>query len=169
MQHLCQRFLHLGAYCILQWIVMHAMVSAYPIRCLIYAGFFLSFAADRVRSIGQLLGAFLVGLTFDVLYGSLGVHAAATVFMSYVKLSLPSSGLFGTAQGSTGGLMLHQLGYKGFSVWAIVLLAIHHTAVFVLDARGRLVGFCGWPQTLLLTYTSAWLLQRLATPTAVNT
>jgi hypothetical protein len=96
-----------------------------------------------------------VGLLIDSFYNSAGVHALASVLMVYsraflLKLMLPASGYEATTQPT-----LSNLGWKRFSVFALILIGIHHTALFLSDAGSTMLFFVAMRKAVfstLLTY-----------------
>ena len=102
-----------------------------------------------------LLISFAVGLLIDMFYNSAGIHALASVLMVYsrallLKLMLPASGYEATTQPT-----LSNLGWKRFSVFALLLIGIHHTALFLSDAGSTMLFFVAMRKAVfstLLTY-----------------
>ena len=127
-------------YITLQLAVAQWMVRLPIATCYLYVGFLLGLPT-RPSSLPRLLClGFAVGLLVDVLYNCLGVHAFAVVLMMYsraflLKLLLPA-GEYGTEVLPTW----RNMGWWRFSVFALLLIGLHHTALFLLEA---------WDRTLL--------------------
>jgi len=80
-----------------------------------------------------LISAFLLGTTIDMFYDTSGMHAAATVFMAYIrpgvlKLFSPRDGYeFGTQP------TVQYLGVPWFLSYAGILIFLHHFILFYIE------------------------------------
>lgn len=80
-----------------------------------------------------LLSAFILGISIDMFYDTAGMHAAATVFMAYIrpgvlKLFSPSDGYeFGTQP------TVQYLGIPWFLSYSAILVSLHHLLLFYLE------------------------------------
>jgi hypothetical protein len=79
---------------------------------------------------------FITGLTIDIFYDSMGLHACATVLISYLRnywLSvITPQGGYDAGNSPT----LAANGVQWFLVYAIPLVFIHHLVLFFLEATG---------------------------------
>ncbi|MEM7055774.1 MAG: hypothetical protein AAF392_02740 [Bacteroidota bacterium] len=132
--NILRQLANLIGYITLQAAFAQAIVPAHDALCFIYVGGILLLPWQRTGLVLQLLLAFVIGLIIDAFYNSLGIHAFASVLMVYskaflLKLMLPASSYKLDARPT-----LNSMGFKKFSVFVLILLAIHHAAVFFLDA-----------------------------------
>jgi len=100
---------------------------------LIYPLFIMLLPINIQRSI-LLVIAFFLGLSVDIFYDSVGVHAAASVLTAYsrdivLKLTQPVQG-YKTA----GSPSAHNFGFNWFLLYSSVMLVIHSFAYFSIDA-----------------------------------
>jgi hypothetical protein len=111
-----------------------------------------------------LLISFAVGLLVDIFYGSAGAHAFSSVLVVYsraflLKLMLPVSGYEAAAQPT-----LSNLGWKRFSIFSLILIGIHHAALFFLDAGTTMLFFVVMRKVVfstLLTYATVLLTESI--------
>ncbi len=80
-----------------------------------------------------LLSAFILGISIDMFYDTAGMHAAATVFMAYIrpgvlKLFSPRDGYeFGTQP------TVQYLGIPWFLSYSAILISLHHLVLFYIE------------------------------------
>lgn len=76
--------------------------------------------------------AFLTGLTLDAFYDTLGVHTAACVALSFVRISFIAVTVnkdnFDEPEPTLGNM-----GFKWFSIYALLCTFAHHLVVFFLE------------------------------------
>jgi len=77
--------------------------------------------------------AFFTGLTIDLFCGSPGMHASATVLAGFVRpyilrLLSPRDGY---ETGSDPSMIIY--GFKWFLIYTLIIVLIHHTALFYLE------------------------------------
>lgn len=79
-----------------------------------------------------LILGFLIGITIDVFSNSLGIHAAATVFIAYIR-----PGVIRIISGREEDLGeypgLHQNKLKWFLSYVSIMVLVHHTVLFFLE------------------------------------
>ncbi len=80
-----------------------------------------------------LIIAFLTGLTIDLFCGSPGMHTSATVLAGFVRphvmrLISPRDGY---ETGSDPSMMIY--GFKWYLIYTLIIVLIHHTALFYLE------------------------------------
>ena len=77
--------------------------------------------------------AFGTGLTLDAFYDTMGVHTAACVALAFVRISFISVSVnregFDEPEPSLGNM-----GFKWFSIYAILCIFVHHIVLFLLEA-----------------------------------
>jgi rod shape-determining protein MreD len=77
--------------------------------------------------------AFGTGLTLDTFYDTLGVHTTACVALAFVRILFISVSVnrdaFDEPEPSLGNM-----GFKWFSIYAILCIFVHHFVVFFLEA-----------------------------------
>lgn len=77
--------------------------------------------------------AFFTGLTMDAFYDTLGVHTSACVALAFVRILFISVSVnrdaFDEPEPSLGNM-----GFKWFSLYAILCIVFHHLVVFFLEA-----------------------------------
>lgn len=77
--------------------------------------------------------AFGTGLTLDAFYDTLGVHTTACVALAFVRILFISISVtrdaFDEPEPSLGNM-----GFKWFSIYAILCILAHHLVVFFLEA-----------------------------------
>ena len=134
--------------------------------CYVYIGFLL-FLPIQLPVVAQLLIGLVTGLVIDVFYDTLGIHAAACVLLCYVRpgvlrLLTPRDGY-----DSADTPNVHRMGYYWFLPYVLILIFVHHTALFFLEVFG--IGH--WWLTLLrvalssvYTFLSIMIVQYLFFP-----
>lgn len=80
-----------------------------------------------------LMCAFGLGITIDMFYDTAGMHAAATVFMAYVRPSVLK--LFSPRDGYEFGTQptVQYLGLPWFLSYASILVFLHHLVLFYIE------------------------------------
>ena len=126
---------------------------------------FLLFFPQRQASLSLLLLiGFSVGLIIDMFYHSIGAHAFASVLMVYsraflLQIMLPARGYEVATQPT-----LANLGWRRFSLFSLLLIGIHHTALFFLEAGNAVFFFLVMRKVIsstLLTYVAIILTQSI--------
>ncbi|MBX9851665.1 MAG: Rod shape-determining protein MreD [Cytophagaceae bacterium] len=80
--------------------------------------------------------AFLLGMTIDIFYDTLGIHAAASVLIAYIRpyiinILTPKGGY---DKGTT--VSIPSLGFQWMTMYAGVMIFIHHLTLFILELWG---------------------------------
>jgi hypothetical protein len=122
-------------YVLVQVIVLKNLVLFDSAFCFLYVAFILLLPFELSATLIILVG-FIAGFTIDIFYSSMGLHAFATVLMSYLRnywLSVitPQSG-YDVGNSPT----IATNGVQWFLVYAIPLVFIHHFVLFFLEASG---------------------------------
>ncbi|WP_347157283.1 hypothetical protein [Pontibacter chitinilyticus] len=100
--------------------------------CFIYVAFLLFLPININRVLLLFLG-FLVGFTVDVFYDTVGIHAAASVLLAFLRpfvlnLLTPRDGY-----DTNDAVNIHVMGVRWFLAYTFILLLAHHLAVFFLE------------------------------------
>ena len=77
--------------------------------------------------------AFLTGLTLDAFYDTLGVHTSACVALAFVRILFISISVNRDALDEPEP-SLGNMGFKWFSLYALLCILMHHLVVFFLEA-----------------------------------
>ncbi len=112
--------------------------------CYVYIGFLL-FLPIQLSVVSQLFFGLITGLTVDIFYDTLGIHSAACVFLMYmrpyvIRLLTPRDGYDANDTPN-----VHRMGYYWFLPYALLLVFLHHAALFFLEV----FSFYMWWMTLL--------------------
>lgn len=151
-------------YVLVQVMLLKNLVLFDSAFCFLYVAFILLLPFELSTTLTILVG-FLLGFAIDVFYSSMGIHAFATVLMSYLRnywLSvITPQGGYDIGNSPT----IATNGVQWFIVYAIPLVFIHHFILFFLEASGfdmfwftmlKIIG------SLLFTITVIVFLQFLA-------
>lgn len=100
--------------------------------CFVYIAFLL-FLPIHINRVLLLFLGFIVGFTVDVFYDTMGIHAAASVLLAFLRphvlnLLTPRDGY-----DTNDSANLHVMGWRWFLAYALILIAVHHAAVFFLE------------------------------------
>lgn len=77
--------------------------------------------------------AFITGLTLDAFYDTVGVHASACIALIFVRISFISISLNREAIDEPEP-SLGNMGFKWFSLYAVLCIFAHHLVLFFLEA-----------------------------------
>ena len=129
------------AYVLVQVLFLRNIVLFDKAFCFIYVGFLLFLPLETNRPLLMLIG-FATGFIVDIFYDSLGIHAAACVFIMFVRniwLNLI------TPQGGYDAGMVPSIrssGWQWFMMYLVPLVFLHHVVLFFVEASGfQLFGF----------------------------
>lgn len=159
-----EQFTNFVVYIILQLTIARYIILEKTAFCFIYVAFILLLPRRQADLPVFLCVSFAVGLLIDLFYNSLGVHAFASVLLLYSRALLLDRMLPASDYEAVSQPTLRNMGWRRFSLFALLLIGIHHTALFVLDAGTtvlftvcmRKIGF-----STLLTYAAVLLTQGL--------
>lgn len=103
--------------------------------CFVYIAFILMLPL-QISSSGLILAGFITGFTIDVFYDSLGINAAATTLIAFLRpawlnLITPRAGYE-----EINLPTLKTLGLSWFMIYALPLIFIHHIMIFYIEAGG---------------------------------
>jgi hypothetical protein len=87
-----------------------------------------------------LLLSFILGLTIDLFSGSLGMHSSATILAGFVRPYVLNviSPRDGYESGSEPSMRTY--GFRWFLIYTIIIVLVHHMALFYLEVF-RFTGF----------------------------
>lgn len=127
-------------YLALQIYIAKPIAFLYNIYFFIYVAFLLMLPL-RGNLILLLLVSFLTGLVVDIFYDSLGIHTFASVLMVYsrawlIKRIVPSGSYALNIQSN-----LSIMGFRRFTLFALLLIFIHHTALFLWEVESIFILF----------------------------
>ncbi|WP_266362143.1 hypothetical protein [Tellurirhabdus rosea] len=121
-------------YLALQVLIVRNLVLFDIAFCFIYVGCILLLPYELSLT-ATLLISFGIGMTVDMFYNTLGMHAAATVLMAYVR---PAVVRFQASQRGFESRILfsiHEMGARNFFYYIVILTLIHHTALLFIEAN----------------------------------
>jgi len=87
----------------------------------------------KISNLRLLLLSFGMGLTVDIFSNTGGIHAAASVFIAYLRPSLLNNLMPGGKLEDQAQPDMEKLGLVSFLIYAGSLLLIHHYLVNLLD------------------------------------
>ena len=121
-------------YISLQVVCARSSVLSHTAFCFIYVAFLLLLPWRSTGWAKLLVVGFVVGLLIDALYDSWGLHAFSSVLLVYCRAHLLQAMLPINDYEMATQPTLYNLGLKRFSLFAFILIGIHHIALFSLDA-----------------------------------
>ncbi len=101
--------------------------------CFIYVACILLLPFETSGPV-MLLTAFVVGIVVDTFYNTLGLHAAATVLMAYLRPLVVRSQVDLNGPEARVTFSLEGLGLAGFSRYILSMVFIHHATLFLIEA-----------------------------------
>ncbi|MBP6386826.1 MAG: hypothetical protein KA313_04255 [Pseudarcicella sp.] len=125
--------------------------------CFIYVASILVLPFET-GAVTLLFLGFFVGITIDIFHNTLGIHAAATVLMSYarpsiIKLLTPQRGY-----DERMNLTISSMGTGWFVSYIAVSVLLHHSALFFLEASNFSLFFSTISKILLSTILSTFVI-----------
>lgn len=129
----------------------------------IYVGYLLTFPIELGIIPAMLIG-FATGISIDIFSNTLGIHASASVLLMYVRPYLLS--ILTPHGGYPSGVLPRPstMGFGWFSTYSIILILIHHTFLFFVEAGGFQLFFFTLQKVILsalFTYSVVMLIQYL--------
>ena len=136
-------------YVILQLFFVRNLVLFDYAFCFVYLGVVLLMPFDSTP-ITILLVGFVTGMLIDVFYNTMGMHAAATTLVAYlrpfiIRILVPQRGYE-----ERMSLSLRSMGFRWFLLYTLVLTLAHHLLLFYVEASNINLFF----PTLLKVITS---------------
>jgi len=80
-----------------------------------------------------LISAFVLGFFMDIFSGTIGLHMSACVLIAFVRPALLNLISFGRDFNNEDSPNMKNLGADWFISYALILILIHHSAVFFLE------------------------------------
>ncbi|ARK10042.1 hypothetical protein A6C57_06645 [Fibrella sp. ES10-3-2-2] len=120
-------------YLVLQILIVRNLVVFDYGFCFLYVACILLMPNDFSQT-WLLLLAFATGVIVDTFYNTLGIHAAATVLMAYVRPLIIRVQMNQRIQEARLVFTLQELGFADFFKYVFVLVFIHHSALFLIEA-----------------------------------
>lgn len=119
-------------YMILQVLIFRNIVLFDYSFCFVYVAAILLLPAEVNRTFLLVLG-FFTGLLVDVFYNTLGMHAAATLLVAYlrpywIQLQLETKGTTERLD-----ITLGELGLAGYLTYLFPLILVHHAMLFFVE------------------------------------
>jgi len=100
---------------------------------------------------GLLILGFITGITIDIFMNTLGIHAAATVFMSFVRPFILSSFAPRDSYEPGSRPVPADYGFGWFFKYTLIMVFTHHLFLFIVEA----FSFDNLPGTLWKTVISS--------------
>lgn len=127
-----RHIVHFVLFVALQILLMDNLVLFSTGFCFIYIAFLLFLPINMNRVLLLFLG-FVAGFAVDIFYDTMGIHAAASVLLAYLRpfilnLLTPRDGY-----DANDSVNLHIMGWRWFLAYAMTLILVHHAAVFILE------------------------------------
>jgi hypothetical protein len=127
------QFFYFFFYVALQVLLVQNLVVFNVGFSFVYVAFLLLLPIE-ISAVLLLLIAFLTGLIVDIFYNTLGIHTAACVLLAYlrpyvIRLITPRGGYEQTIR-----LSLHGMGADWFLPYTLILVFIHHSLLFLIEA-----------------------------------
>lgn len=108
-------------------VVLHGLITPFP-----YIIFILLLPISMGR-VSILFLSFLMGLTIDLLIGTGGINAAASVLIAYLRPFILKTLLTESKFEDIDSPSITRLGILPFLLYAFVLALIHHLVLFFID------------------------------------
>ena len=122
-------------YLLVQVLLVRNLVLFDTAFCFVYVAFILLLPIEAGPLLLMALG-FSYGLAIDIFYDSLGIHAAACVFMAYLRTHW--IGLLTPRGGYEQGMFISvkSMGLEWFATYSFFLIFVHHLTLLFLEAGG---------------------------------
>jgi hypothetical protein len=122
-------------YLFYQVLILKNIVLFHSAFCFLYIAYLLMLPVESNPLILMAI-AFILGISVDIFYDSLGLHALACVFIMYVRtywlnVLTPQGGYDSTATPS-----LAMNGLQWFVVYVLPMIFLHHSILFFTEAGG---------------------------------
>ena len=151
-------------YLILQVVLLKNLVLFNTSFCFLYVAFILLLPVEMSNLLLMLI-AFLLGISVDIFYNSLGLHTMALVLLAYLRnywlATITPQGGYDIGTPPT----LSANGLQWFLVYSLPLVFVHHLVLFFVEASGFAMFWYTMLKaisSLLFTMTVMLLLQYLS-------
>ena len=101
--------------------------------CFLYVACILLLPNEMSQTVLLLL-AFATGIIVDTFYNTLGMHAAATVLMAYLRPLVVRTQMGQRIQEARVVFTLQELGFGDFLKYVFPLVLLHHGVLFLIEA-----------------------------------
>jgi hypothetical protein len=122
-------------YLILQVVLLKNLVLFNTSFCFLYVAFILLLPVEMSNLLLMLI-AFLLGISVDIFYNSLGLHTMALVLLAYLRnywlATITPQGGYDIGTPPT----LAANGLQWFLVYTLPLVFVHHLVLFFVEASG---------------------------------
>ncbi len=122
-------------YVILQVVLLKNLVLFNTSFCFLYVAFILLLPVEMSNLLLMLI-AFLLGISVDIFYNSLGLHTIALVLLAYLRnywlATITPQGGYDIGTPPT----LAANGLQWFLVYTLPLVFVHHLVLFFVEASG---------------------------------
>jgi len=122
-------------YLILQVVLLKNLVLFNISFCFLYVAFILLLPVE-MSNLRLMLIAFLLGISVDIFYNSLGLHTIALVLLAYLRnywlATITPQGGYDIGTPPT----LAANGLQWFLVYTLPLVFVHHLVLFFVEASG---------------------------------
>lgn len=129
------QFVLFFVYVLVQVLILRNLVLFNTAFCFLYIAFILLLPIET-NPLALMVMGFVLGFTIDIFYDSMGLHALATVLISYLRnywlAAITPQG--GYDSNSTATVMAN--GLQWFLVYSLPLVFVHHTVLFFVEASG---------------------------------
>lgn len=159
-------YIQLLGYMLLQIAVAKYVIVLHTAFCFVYVGFLLSMAYRQTQLTAPLFMGFGVGLLADLFYDSIGMHAFACVLLVYCRPILLKRMLPTSTQEIDFKPTWRSMGVRNFTAYALVLILVHHGALFSWDAVDSALLWISMRKAILstlLTYAALSIVQVMST------
>ena len=86
-----------------------------------------------VKDYVLLIIAFAIGVSVDIMYDKVGVNAAASVFLAFIR-PIVIRLMADSGNDDVKEFNLKSVGFPSFSVYTVLLLTSHHLVVFLINS-----------------------------------
>ena len=136
MSILLRNIIRFGLLLLLQVFVLNKILVHQLVSLELYMLFVLLLPFNMPRPALMLMGL-LMGLSLDMFMNTMGIHAAACVFMAYLRPFviniLSPQGGFETTQKTPS---MTSMGISQFLTYAAILVLLHHLVLYILEVFG---------------------------------
>ncbi|MFO8000266.1 MAG: rod shape-determining protein MreD [Marinilabilia sp.] len=141
-----------AALILLQVLILNNLQFSGSLNPYLYVLFIISLPFSTPRWLLLVLG-FITGITIDIFMNTLGIHAAATVFMTFLRPFFLSS--FAPRDGYEPGTrpVPADYGFGWFFKYAALMVVTHHLFLFFVEA----FSFKSFPATLWKSILSSFV------------
>lgn len=132
--------------------------------CFLYISFLLMLPVDTNTILAMFLGFFL-GLGVDIFVGTIGIHAAACVFIMFIRpVLLNFIKPFAGYEQQQGQISINSFGLPWFVSYSFLFILFHHIFLFFVEASSWTLFFDTLVKSLssvVLTFITLLIVQYL--------